>query len=76
MCAAVTDIEADGDRFPLDYRIRFSEMGSAEGKLLVGATESTTKNRPKRRAAQGKPTSCAFVTKALPTRPFFLVKPA
>lgn len=75
MCAAVTDIEADGDRFPLDHRIRLSEMGCAKGKLLVPATEPATENGPERGATQSKPTSRTLVTKASPTRPFFLVEP-
>ena len=76
MGAAVTDVEADGDRFPLDYRKRLSEMGCAKGKLLVPATEPAAENGPERRAAQGKPTSCTIVTKPLPTGPFILVEPA
>ena len=50
-------------------------MRSAEGKLLVGATELTTENSPERGAAQGKSASSAVVPEALPARLFFLVEP-
>ena len=50
-------------------------MGSAEGKLLVGATELTTENSPERGAAQGKSASCPVEPEALPARLFFLVEP-
>ena len=51
-------------------------MGSAEGKLLVGATEVITENSPERSAAQGKSAPSTIVPEALPTRQFFLVEPS
>ena len=76
MCVAVTDIKADGDRFPLDQPIRLSVMGSAEGKLPVPAGQLTTENGSERRAAQGKSASSTVVPKALPPQSFFLVEPS
>ena len=50
-------------------------MGSAEGKLLVPATEFTTENCPERRPAQCESASSTVVPKAPPTGLFCLVEP-
>ena len=50
-------------------------MGSAEGELVVGATELTTENSPECGSAQGKSAPSTVVPEALATRLFFLVEP-
>ena len=75
MFTAVTDVEADGDRFPLHYCIRLSVIGRTKRKLFIAATELTTENGAESRAAQSESASRTVVLVALPTRLFFLIEP-